>query len=249
MSYFEQVFQELRTTQPIISPLFRLTDEVTMNAESVGATSITVSDATNIADGTHLVLTDTGTGAFHICDVVGAPAGLLVTIDTPTGYPFGALSNVTVGEHDMGVVGTLASPVIFQARVPLAIQSENAFDVFRTMFSATTSTVPTLANFGNGAALINGVVLRKKNANGTYWNVGNAKTNGELKAMMFDFELLNTQGSGADGFSGRFSLDKLGCVIRLEKGDDLELLVQDDLSAHVLTLGLLAEGSVVPLIA
>ncbi len=236
---------QLRITPIVISPLFLLTDEVTMDAASIGDTSITVSDATNIVDGSHLVITDSTSDVFHIGDVVGAPAGLVVTLDTPLGFNFDALSNVTVGEHNMALsVGTLAAPVIFQARVPTALQSTNAFDTWRIMFSAITSSLGDLSEFGDGPALTNGIVLRKKNADGTFFNIHNAKTNGDLKEMMFDFDLLTAIGQGADGFSGRFSLDKLGGIIRLEQGDDLQLLIQDDMTTRVVTLGLLAEGGV-----
>jgi hypothetical protein len=61
---------------------------------------------------------------------------------------------------------------------------------------------------------------------------------------MFDFDLITVLGQGANGFSGRFSIDKLGGVIRLEQGDDLQLLIQDDMTTRAETLGLLAEGGV-----
>jgi hypothetical protein len=229
----------------VIAPFFKLVDEVTMSAAAVEATSITVSDATNIIAGSHLILTDGTTGAFHICDVVGAPAGLVLTIDTPLSFPFGDGTFVTVGDHDLQLpVGTLADPIIYQVRVPVDKQSEVSFDVHRIMMNAITTGVGDLANFGDGAALVNGLVLRVKHEDGTYRIIGNAKTNGEMKGMMFDFDILSASNpqQGANGFAGRFSIDKLGGVVRLSKGRDLQILVQDDLTTRVLSLGLLGEG-------
>jgi hypothetical protein len=242
----DAVRQELRVTPIVLSPLFRLTHETTMLAEFIGSTDMVVADPTGIIKGTHMVITDPGSGAFHIADAVADPIGNVVIFDTPLGFPFADGSHVTIAEHDMVLpIGTLADPVKYQARVPVAVQSENAFDVWRVMITALTATSGDLAEFGDGPALVNGLVLRKKNANGTYWNIGNAKTNGDLMGMMFDFRSPSSAGlSGANGFSGRFSMDKMGGVVRLCKGDDLELLVQDDLTTRVLSLGLLAEGGV-----
>jgi hypothetical protein len=242
----DAVRQELRITPIVLSPLFRLTHETTMLAEFIGSTDMVVADPTGIVEGTHMVITDAKTGAFHITDAIADPVGNAVIFDTPLGFSFDDGSHVTIAEHDMQLpIGTLADPVIYQARVPVAVQSENAFDVHRLMITALTATsAADLALFGDGPALVNGLVLRKKNHNGTYWNIGNAKTNGDLMGMMFDFRFLDNVGLGTNGFSGRFSMDKMGGIVRLGKGDDLELLVQDDLTTRVLRLGLLAEGGV-----
>ena len=236
------------TTPAIISPLFLTTDVVTMTVAALAeATSITLSSVANVLNDSHLVITNTTTGAFHICDAVGAPVGNVVTIDTPLAFPFGIGSFVEVGVHNIATaVGTLAAPVIYHARV--ANGSPVAFDVTRVMFIAYTDSGGQLNEFGDGAALINGIVLRKDNGDGTFQSIFNAKTNSDLMSYMYDFEFITVGGGGQDGFKGRLTFagqNKMGVVIRLEEGTDLQLVIQDDLTTRMAEFFIIAEGHVV----
>lgn len=238
-----------RTTEIIAAPFYRFKDAVTLTvAGNVGDTSVWVDDVSQFTANTHLILTDTVTGEFHICDVIGdVYASNEVPIDTPLGTSFGVGTNITVGDHDMRTpIGSLAAPITYQVRSPAPLQSPISYDVYRIMLLGITTGVGDLAHFGDGDPLVNGLVLRVKRSNGTYHNIGNAKTNGELKQMMYDFDLLSASNpqQGANGVSGRFTLEKLGGVVRLEQGDDLEILVQDDLTTRVLEFGILTQGGV-----
>ena len=239
-----------QTSPAVITPLFRTTDLVTMSIGAVGDIEITVSDATNIIADSHLVLTDPISGAFHICDCVGAPAGLVVQIDTPLSLPFPAGSNVTVGVHNIGLAsGTRAAPVLYHARVGVGVGSPAVFDVTRLMFQGLTAGVGDLSEFGDLPELLNGIVIRKNNGDGTFQSIFNGKSNGDLKSFMFDFEILSAANpqQGANGFAGRLTFsgqNKMGVTIRLEEGQDLECLVQDNLTG-LESFYIIAEGSVV----
>ena len=51
---------------------------------------------------------------------------------------------------------------------------------------------------------------------------------------MFDFDIETAQGNQQDGFTGRMTFagaNKMGVVIRLNPGEDIQLIVQDDLTS------------------
>ena len=86
------------------------------------------------------------------------------------------------------------------------------------------------------------MVLRYKN--GEYRNLFNVKSNGELAAIAFDWEPRTVGGSGIDGFIFRLTFsgqEKLGAVQRIAPGEDLQLIIQDDLTGLV-SLVATAEG-------
>jgi hypothetical protein len=235
-------------TPAIISPLFRTLATTTLSDPfPVEATEIFVTSGTGIVVGSHLVLTDPTSGAFHICDAT-AVDGLVIGIDTPLAFPFTAGSNIEVGTHNIGLAnGTPGSPVLYHARVSTG--APISFDVTRVMFLAETTGVGDLSQFGDLTALANGIVLRKNNGDGTFQSIFNAKSNGDMKGMMFDFDILSATNpqQGQNGFAGRLTFagqNKMGVTIRLEPGTDLELLVQDNLTG-LETFRIIAEGSVV----
>ena len=79
--------------------------------------------------------------------------------------------------------------------------------------------------------MTNGIVLRV--SNGVKTNIWNAKTNADLALLGFDFIYPDKIPAGT--YSARFRItyngqDKHGVTLRLEPGDTLELIVQDDLT-------------------
>lgn len=64
---------------------------------------------------------------------------------------------------------------------------------------------------------------------------------------MFDFDIQSAIGQQQDGFTGRLTFggqSKMGVVIRLNQGEDLQMLVQDDLST-LDSLSIICEGHTV----
>ena len=126
-------------------------------------------------------------------------------------------------------------------------------DITRLIFKCTCTSAVDLTTFANFTRLVNGLVLRRRNA--VYENIFNVKDNGELAGIMYDFDVAaatNPQ-QGIDGFTGRLTFagsSKIGVAIRLPVGDDLQFLIQDDLltaqSTETITLfEIVAEGHLV----
>ena len=101
--------------------------------------------------------------------------------------------------------------------------------------------VEELSDFGditNG--LTRGLVIRK--VDGTYQNLVNFKSNIGMKNVMYNFDIQVVANGAVDGFVGRMTLSALGAVIRLGPGEDLQIVVQDDLTS-LTEFSIIAEGS------
>ena len=170
-------------------------------------------------------------------------ASLDITLDTPIDFEFPAGSFVSVGNTNMNVNGSV-TPQIFGIRNPSAVDIPLSVDFTRVMVKCLTATSIDLSEFGDiSGGLTNGIVIRK--IDGEYYNILNAKTNGELKNIMFDFDIQAASGNQQDGFTGRLTFagqDKMGAVIRLKEAEDLQIIIQDDLTS-LTSLQIIVEGS------
>jgi hypothetical protein len=214
--------------------------------------SIVVSAVTGFVAGAFIVITDIASNKYCIAHQVGAIAGNTVALDRPLDFDFPAGSTVTAGSHDMSVDGSSTTQIFSLRAADPGL--DLVIDVTRVLFQCTSRGAGDLTTFGDLDALTSGIVLRRVDrATGEYSNIFNAKTNGNMKGIMFDFEILASinPAQGADGFSGRLTFagkNKMGSVIRLGLNQDLELLVQDDLAetnVGLLTFMCVAEGHVV----
>ena len=114
------------------------------------------------------------------------------------------------------------------------------------MFQMTTDSAATYPDFGDITdGLTKGLVIRR--VDGTYYNILNVKTNSEIALVAFDYDALNSLNpSGVSGVKARLTFagqNKMGVVQRIGPGEDLQILVQDDLS-DLLSFNILFEGSV-----
>lgn len=209
--------------------------------------TITVVDPTGFAVGQYLVMYSTEIDRYflaYILDVVGSE----ITVDTPLDAEFpvgsivgGAITNMAInGSVDSQIFGLRGNPV----ENPLNL----VFDITRILFRCETVDSPDLSTFADIAGgITKGLILRKRN--GEFNNIFNVKTNGDLSSIMFDFkiELATNPAQGQNGFTGRLTFsgqDKIGTVVRLAEGEDIEFIVQDDLST-ITKLEAIAEGHVV----
>jgi len=120
---------------------------------------------------------------------------------------------------------------------PIEFVYKNSFDkrinLTRMLINMVCDASPPFDGFGDIAApgLTRGIEIRKKNADGTYTNYFNAKTNNRLQLIMYDFAFFDPSFPQAiNGLSGRLTFNKLGNPIVLEKNEELQILVQDNLS-------------------
>lgn len=201
----------------------------TLSAQAdIEDTTLTLTDATGFVDGNIIALLS-GTGFFYFGTQIGAAVGSVVTIDTPIDNTFISGTTVLRASKDMNVVGSLASPEIFQIG-PVGVDIE--VDITRVNGYIQSGTAMDDSLFGGLAALTNGVVFRK--TNGTNQNFWNVKTNSDLAMLAgVDANYTDRAPAGSFGFRYRISYggqDKHGVTIRLEANEILEILIQDDLS-------------------
>jgi hypothetical protein len=162
------------------------------------------------------------------CVILGGVSGDVITMDTPFNYTYPAGAFVVRSTRDMKVSGTLASPQIFEVQAPIDVNLHVA-SINISMF---TNNSANLDLFGDQVALTNGLVLRLVNhVNVNYFNV---KTNGALAHIAKDvYQLGGAQGWSSEGMglNIQYAGDSgHGAVIKLAKGDKLQLLIQDDLT-------------------
>jgi hypothetical protein len=239
-------------TPSVITNLSILEETTTTTSlVAIDDTTVDVVSATGIAAGKFLSFFDPSSVRFMNAFVVSVNV-LEVTIDRPFDFGFPIGSYVDVSETNLAVAGTLANPVVAGVRnnagSPPPPGIELSMDVTRVMFHCIADGACNLTTFGDIAGgLTNGIVLRKRD--GSTFNVFNTKSNGDLKEIMFDFDIMatGTVGQGEDGFFGRLTFagqSKMGVTIRLAIDEDLELFIQDDLT-DLPHFSVTVEGSIV----
>lgn len=202
-----------------------------------------VADATGFLADHHLSIFDVTANRFYLATILNVTDDT-ITVDTPLDFAYSIGSFVTAGETNLNVNGS-STPIIYGLRnTEEAIGS--AFDITIMIFTCLTDTAVDLSKFGDIAALTNGLVLRKKND--VYMNVFNIKTNGDMANLMFfDPQTATNPAQGQDGFIGIMTFagqSEIGVTIRLEPGEDVQLIIQDDLTG-LTSFSVIAEGHIV----
>lgn len=193
---------------------------------SVGDTTLDVVSSVgfNIGDDIHLPTGEsTGEFFFRITNIVATTFTLDMSIirNIDAGCP------VEVISYSLNVVGSLTSPVIFNIAPPPGV----IWQIARTLISITDSTTMDDGTFGGISALTNGIVIRSLK-NGIFNNQVNWKNNGDIALTMYDVTYTSKAPAGENGLRGRWTFTKGEYVIELDgdTNDELQLLVQDDLS-------------------
>jgi hypothetical protein len=164
---------------------------------------------------------------------------VIVDVDSPIDFPYASGSDVLFASHNMNVNGSV-TPQIFSIRVgenPANLQETINVDISKIVGEMTTTDLGDFNDFGNiVGGLPMGLVLRKRHADGTYSNIFNVRTNSDLAITSSDFTIYQASnpGIGLNGFRWELSLGgegNLGTVIRIMAGEDLEFVVQDNLSS------------------
>jgi len=203
---------------------------------------INVLSAVGFVVGQYLTIYDVVSNRVFFSNILAINT-LAITLDTPLDFEFPATtSSVTVGNTNMNVDGSV-TPQIFGIRNPLGTDIPLAVDITRIMFKCLTNTSVDLSKFGDIAGgLLRGIVLRR--VDGTSQNILNAKTNADLKNIMYDLDIQLAAGNQQDGFTGRLTFagqNKMGAVVRIGSSEDLEIVIQDDLTSLV-DFEIIAEG-------
>jgi len=154
-----------------------------------------------------------------------------LTLDSPMDKVYTTATRSCISNKNMAVNGSV-TPVVF--RIAPLLGSESRWDVTRILGTILDDVEMDDGMFGGIAALINGVIFRKKN--GIFKNLFNVKTNGEIAARMYDASYADKAKKGEYGFRFRRTYggqSKSGVVIRLDSADsdELQIIIQDDLTA------------------
>lgn len=206
--------------------------------------TLTLTSVTGFVDGCVVALVNPS-GEFYFGKQIGAPAGSVITLDTPIDKAFASAdSTVFCASDDMAVNGAVTTQV-FQIG-PVGGATGIEIDITRLLGYIQSATAMDDGKFGDLTVLTKGIVLRHNNS--VIDNIWNLKTNGEIGLLCFDTSYTDKPPAGTSyGFRFRNTYagqDKHGVTIRLEPGDILELLIQDDLSG-LEVFNMMAQGHVV----
>jgi hypothetical protein len=160
-----------------------------------------------------------------------------ITLDRPVCRDFTTNATVTRADDEMAVDGS-SDPVTFHALPPAGIPG---WDVMQLSLNILDATDMDDGKFGGITALTKGILLRKKLDSLGYENVGNAKTNGVL-SLLCDGEYSEKAPAGQYGFAAKCRFrTNAGVTIRLRAShsEELELVVQDDLTDLISVKGAL----------
>jgi hypothetical protein len=242
------------STEPSIIAKFNqvLNSTETVGSVAIGDYQVTLDDVTSVAVGSYLVFFNPTANRFMTATVIGISGLPTFDIDTPFDFAYPAGTFVDVARTNMNVNGS-ATPVVFGLRgtgAPPGV--ELTAHITRIIISCICTSGVDLSKFANFAKLLRGIVCRKRD--GTYENIFNIKSNREMAGIMYDwtsYSASNPQ-QGVDGFTARITFagaNKIGVVKELKIGEDLEILIQDDLataqSTETITeLEMIAEGHI-----
>jgi hypothetical protein len=235
-----------QTTDPIISNFNRIDGSTTLSDNTeIDESFIIVADTTGAGNSELIFIFNPVLLRFSKMSMLSINEDT-VFVDTPLDveYPIGSFVDFTTIEmavdadttsQTFGLRGVSPSPVGITV------------DITRIIFTIIMTTAPEFTDFGDIAdGLTNGLILRKRD--GRNFNIFNIKTNQELVGLMYDMrvyegdKVFNTNAiTGRLTFGGQ---SKIGVVIRLNPGEDLEFIIQDDLTS-LISMRIIAEGHIV----
>lgn len=238
----KRVTIENQTTPVIILPMAKEVTRTTLAANSVvGLYDLSVVSSTGFVIGHHLRLVDPDSDRFYYATILDIQANV-ITLDTQLDFVYLAGSQVVDAVINMAVNGALI-PVIFKHRLG-SPSTPSDTDITRIILTCTTSTSIDLSKFGDLAPLGRGLTFRK--VGGRSNNLFNIKTNADLSNIAYDFVVYDSTNpaQGLDGFSSRLTFagtNKIGVALRVGKDDNLEVIIQDDLTG-LTSLVMIVEG-------
>lgn len=229
-----------QVTRPLINYLSRPVDSVPhfLAADTVsGSYDINLVSSAGFSVGDYVGCFQDSDNPASYFGEINSINGNVITMNLPTDKIFSTVNNSAVCfelSRDLNVDGS-GDPIINyidnEASIPI--------DITRIIISMRTTTLPDSSYFGDIVdGLDNGILFRKKNADSNgefvdYWNIFDAKLNSDLGSLAYDISYSDADKKGEYNILVRLtfaSQGKLGVALRVEEGERLEMLVQDDLS-------------------
>lgn len=231
-----------QTSPPILVYMNRVEASAILTANfTINSYDVTINDTGNVNVGDYVGVFNQENNVFYVGNILSV-LGNVVTMDTPSDFNFTVGDIFQCGSKDMNVDGSV-TPQIFSLRADPNL--DITVDITRVIIHITDNTAMDDEKFGGINALTRGVVLRRVDGNNQ--NLFNVKTNGEFGELAFDKSYDDKAPAGFFGYSSRLTFagaNKIGVAIRLGPNDDLQLIVQDDLTA-LNTFRIMVEGHVV----
>jgi hypothetical protein len=235
-----------QTTKSLDLYFIKLQSQTTLAADITAEdTTITLTDTTGFVDGCRIGIFS-GTGFFYFGSQLGAPTGSTIALDTPVDRDFdSALSAVICADSNLNVNGSSITQIYQIGPIGSGPEQPNIDITKISGYMESTSPMDD-AKFGSLTALTKGIVLRKNNT--IIENTWNAKSNSDL-ALLCSGNFHYSDKAPAGSYGARFvytfaGQSNQGVTPRIEPGETLELLIQDDLT-DLDKFELLAKGHVV----
>jgi hypothetical protein len=227
-----------------IAPLTLAVDTV-VNSNTITVTpghGFTTADA-----GKHLALFDfiDDPSVFTSTELISV-AGDVFLLDSPLPRVFNTVdATAAIFHNNMNVDGSI-TPEVFSVSSRPGL-SGNVMGINMQLRDTVGMDFET---FGGLPVLTNGVVVRVNMGNGTYRNLYNFKSNGDIILMAKSHEFTENIGGGIRGFNARVIFggeDNHGVVVHLDGAlsETLEVVIQDDLSGLTL-MDWVAQGTETP---
>ena len=212
---------------PLVLALDTVTNTNTITVES--GHGLTTGDA-----GIHIALFNTPNNTFVSMELVSV-LGDVLTLDSPLNqvYTVG-VSTAAAFLNNMNVDGSV-TPQVFTVTSRPGLSG----DVVAISMQLRDTVPMDFDTFGGIPALTNGCVLRINNGDGTYRNLYNFKTNGDVILYAQNHAFTQTNGGGVRGFDAHIAFgghENHDVIVRLldPLGESMEVVVQDDLTGLTL---------------
>lgn len=226
-----------QTTEIIDLHLSSLIQVISLNLNTnINDITIQIGSAAEPIDGNIICLKESA--AFYQGEILShssAGAGLWdIVLDTPLDFAFTTVVGCSERSINLAVDGSV-TPVIFTVS-PGNLTPGIEWDIVRFMGQIIDDSSMDDSRFGGLPALQKGVFFRS--VDGITKNIFNAKTNGDLKAHMYDVEYSDKAPAGLFGLNFRRTFagqSKNGVAVRLkaDSNDEFQCIVQDDLTGLV----------------
>jgi hypothetical protein len=192
----------------------------------------------------HLILFNPQAKRFSFFTAISVTDSTVV-LDTPLDAQYNAGTFVDAASTAMNVNGS-STPVTFGLRgLGIIPGVEITVDITTLAITCVADSPVVLSTFADITALSKGVVVRARN--GSTYNILNIKSNREIAGIFDTFEVVAAlnPAQGEDGFRAVLELrSTLGVVARLSAGEDLEVIIQDNLTG-ITALSITASGHIV----
>lgn len=224
-------YHQDQTTRPIaISAYQTLDDTITLSATpTVDSYTIELTAGHGVVNDDYLqILEQNGEPRLFTAKALNVATNT-VTLDSPVPFAFlPAAASIIKYNPNLNLDGSVTKIVTGWTN-PYDV----GIDITLLIFHIEDNVAMDTGKFGGITALTRGIVLRKNNNDGTYVNYWNIKKNGGFSAIAYELEYDTKAPAGLYAIRCRLSYggqDQYGVVIRLDPGQSIELLIQDDLT-------------------